>query len=70
MMECMRRAPAAMIHSCDMIAQDETTMVDCLLHEIGGDGIFYSVQNAEAGTEQHEGRIAIREGFHHTGAVR
>lgn len=46
-MECMRRDTAAVIHACDMIAQDETAMIDCLLRETGVDGIFYSVQNAE-----------------------
>ena len=47
MMECMHRDPAAVMHACDMIAQDETAMIDCLLRETGVDGIFYSVQNAE-----------------------
>ncbi len=46
-MECMRRDTAAVIHACDMIAQDETARVYCLLREIGVDGIFYSIQNAE-----------------------
>ena len=46
-MECMRRDTAAVIHACDMIAQDETARAYCLLREIGVDGIFYSIQNAE-----------------------
>lgn len=46
-MECMRRDTAAVIHACYMIAQDETARVYCLLREIGVDGIFYSIQNAE-----------------------
>lgn len=47
MMECMRKDPAAVMHACDVIAQDEIALIGCLLREIGVDGIFYSVQNAE-----------------------
>ena len=47
MMACMRQDPKAVMHACEVIAQDEIALIDCLLREIGVDGIFYSVQNAE-----------------------
>lgn len=47
MMECVREDPAAVMHACDVIAQDEIALIDALVHEAGVDGIFYSVQNAE-----------------------
>ena len=47
MMECMRQDPKAVMHACDVIAQDEIALIDALIHEAGVDGIFYSVQNAE-----------------------
>lgn len=47
MMVCMRQDPKAVMHACDVIAQDEIALIDALIHEAGVDGIFYSVQNAE-----------------------
>lgn len=47
MMECIRKDPAAVMHACDIIAQDEMLLVEGLIREAGADGIFYSVQNAE-----------------------
>ena len=43
----MRGDPEAVMHACEVIAQDEIALIDCLLREVGVDGIFYSVQNAE-----------------------
>ncbi len=47
MMECMKADPKAVMHACDIIADDEIRLIDALIHEAGVDGIFYSVQNAE-----------------------
>lgn len=47
MMECIREDPAAVMHACEIIAQDELALAEGLLKEAGVDGIFYSVQNAE-----------------------
>lgn len=47
MMECMRADPAAVMHACKVIGEDEIQLIDALIHKAGVDGIFYSVQNAE-----------------------
>lgn len=47
MMDCIRKNPDAVLHACDVIAEDEIRLIDALIHEAGVDGIFYSVQNAE-----------------------
>ncbi|HIS46688.1 MAG TPA: hypothetical protein IAB46_03835 [Candidatus Scybalocola faecigallinarum] len=47
MMECMREDPKAVMHACDIIADDEIALIRALIQEAGVDGIFYSVQNAE-----------------------
>ena len=47
MMECIRKEPEAVLHACNVIADDEIRLIDALIHEAGVDGIFYSVQNAE-----------------------
>ena len=47
MMDCIRKNPDAVLHACDVIAEDEIRLIDALIHEAGADGIFYSVQNAE-----------------------
>lgn len=47
MMECMKKDPAAVMHACDVIADDEIALIDALINKAGVDGIFYSVQNAE-----------------------
>lgn len=47
MMECITKDPAAVLHACDVIAQDENELIRALIQDAGVDGIFYSVQNAE-----------------------
>lgn len=47
MMECIRQDPKAVMHACDVIAEDQRNLIDGLLREAGVDGLFYSVQNAE-----------------------
>lgn len=47
MMECIRRDPKAVLHACDVIAEDQKKLIEGLLREAGVDGLFYSVQNAE-----------------------
>lgn len=47
MMECIRRDPKAVMHACDVIAEDQKKLIEGLLREAGVDGLFYSVQNAE-----------------------
>lgn len=47
MMECMRKDPKAVMHVCDVIAEDVNLLVEGLFQEAGVDGLFYSVQNAE-----------------------
>lgn len=47
MMECMKADPKAVMHACDVIAEDEIGLIRALIQEAGVDGIFYSVQNAE-----------------------
>ncbi|MBQ9613353.1 MAG: hypothetical protein IJV14_12320 [Lachnospiraceae bacterium] len=47
MMSWMREDPAAVMHACDVIADDHTALMDALLEEGGVDGFLYSVQNAE-----------------------
>ena len=47
MMQWMREDPAAVMHACDVIADDHTLLMDALLDEGGVDGFLYSVQNAE-----------------------
>lgn len=47
MMECFAKDPDAVLHACDIIAQDEMQLIHALICDAGVDGIFYSVQNAE-----------------------
>lgn len=47
MMECFAKDPAAVMHACDVIAEDEMALIRALIQDAGVDGIFYSVQNAE-----------------------
>ncbi len=47
MMACVRQDPKAVMHACEVIAQDEMNLIHALIKEAGVDGIFYSVQNAE-----------------------
>lgn len=47
MMECIRKDPEAVMHVCDVIADDENRLIDAIIHEAGVDGLLYSVQNAE-----------------------
>lgn len=47
MMECFDKDPKAVLHACDVIAEDENRLIHALITEAGVDGIFYSVQNAE-----------------------
>lgn len=46
MMECIRKDPKAVMHACDVIADDTNAMIKAMI-DAGLDGIFYSVQNAE-----------------------
>lgn len=46
MMRWMREDPKAVMHACDVIAEDHLALLEALL-ENGVDGFFYSVQNAE-----------------------
>lgn len=47
MMECIRKDPKAVMHACDVIAEDQKQLIRGLIQEAGVDGLFYSVQNAE-----------------------
>ena len=47
MMECIRTDPAAVMHACDVIADDLNALIEAMIRDAGLDGIFYSVQNAE-----------------------
>lgn len=47
MMKLIREDPKAMMHACDVIAQDVKHLVRGIIEEAGADGIFFSVQNAE-----------------------
>ena len=47
MMAWMREDPKAVMHACDVIADDHIALMDALLEEGGVDGFLYSVQNAE-----------------------
>ena len=47
MMAWMREDPQAVLHACEVIADDHTALMDALLDEGGVDGFLYSVQNAE-----------------------
>lgn len=47
MMECVRQDAKAVMHACEVIAEDEMALLEALIKEAGVDGIFYSVQNAE-----------------------
>lgn len=46
MMECIRADPEAVMHACDIIADDVNALIKAMI-DAGLDGIFYSVQNAE-----------------------
>lgn len=47
MMAWMREDHAAVMHACDVIAEDHMALMEALVKEGGADGFFYSVQNAE-----------------------
>ncbi len=47
MMAWMREDPKALMHACEVVADDHIAMMDAILHEAGVDGFLYSVQNAE-----------------------
>ncbi len=47
MMKLIRENPEAMKYACDIVAQDQKSLVRGIIEESGTDGIFYSVQNGE-----------------------
>ncbi len=47
MMAWMREDPKAVLHACEVIADDHIGLMDSLLDEGGVDGFLYSAQNAE-----------------------
>lgn len=47
MMKLIRENPEAMQYACDVVAEDQKTLVRGIIKEAGADGIFYSVQNGE-----------------------
>lgn len=47
MMKLIRENPDAMKYACDVVAQDQKSLVKGIIEESEADGIFYSVQNGE-----------------------
>lgn len=47
MMQWMKEDPKAVMHACDVIADDTMALYQTLLEKCGVDGFMYSVQNAE-----------------------